>query len=70
MVCSYFWILMPILAFLLPINAPVEYWGESILISVYVAGFFRYCLGLHMSWLVSSAVLIWGLDPKARYSTY
>uniref|UniRef100_A0A6G1SJ94 Acyl-CoA Delta(11) desaturase n=1 Tax=Aceria tosichella TaxID=561515 RepID=A0A6G1SJ94_9ACAR len=66
---KYYWFIMPIVAFLLPVNFPVEYWGESILVSVYVVGFFRYCLGLHMSWLVNSAILIWGLDPKARSSS-
>lgn len=65
----YFWVLMPIFGMLLPVNFPVEYWGESILVSAYVVGFFRYCLALHMSWLVNSAILIWGLDPKARSSS-
>ena len=64
--CRFYWFMLPIIAFLLPINAPVEYWGEGIVVSVYVAGFLRYCISIQGAWLVNSAVCIWGLDPNDR----
>ncbi|XP_054269585.1 acyl-CoA Delta12-desaturase-like [Macrosteles quadrilineatus] len=63
-----YWIVMPIVGLLLPINAPVEYWGESILVSVFVVGMLRIAVLWHASWLVNSANILWGLDPVDRKS--
>lgn len=54
---------MPIVSLLLPINAPVEYWNESVLVSIFVVGFLRITVLLHGAWLVMSAFIVWGLDP-------
>ncbi|KAG8237199.1 hypothetical protein J437_LFUL016085 [Ladona fulva] len=61
------WILIPIFCFLLPVNAPVEYWNESILVSVFVIGFLRHALVTNISWLVNSSSCIWGLRLGDRY---
>lgn len=51
---------------LLPINAPCEYWGETITTSLMVVGWFRYALTLHSTWLIHSAVSIWDLKPGEK----
>ncbi|XP_014252721.1 acyl-CoA desaturase 4 [Cimex lectularius] len=63
-----YYILMPIFGLLLPINAPMEYWGESAAVSFFVIGFLRIVLILHASWFINSAFLVWGLDPSDRKS--
>nr|CAD7460435.1 unnamed protein product [Timema tahoe] len=62
----FYWLLMPVLCLLLPINAPVEYWGETIFNSFFVVGILRYCVTLHLTWLVDSAVVVWGIDPEDK----
>nr|CAD7267644.1 unnamed protein product [Timema shepardi] len=62
----FYWLLMPVLCLLLPINAPVEYWGETIFNSFFVVGVLRYCVTLHLAWLVDSAVVVWGIDPEDK----
>ena len=57
---------MPFFGLLLPVNIPVEYFGEELLISVFVAGFFRLALTLHYAWLINNATIVWGLDPLDR----
>nr|UEN71135.1 acyl-CoA delta(11) desaturase 5 [Glyphodes pyloalis] len=61
-----YWVLYTILFLLLPLNAPLEYWNESILSAVYVIGFLRYGLVLHASWLIESGICIWGLKPGEK----
>lgn len=56
----------PIIALLLPINAPVEYWGESILNSWMVVGLQRISISYHLTYLVNSAQCIWRLTPGDR----
>lgn len=57
----------PILVLLLPINAPCEYWGETIATSLMVVGWLRYALTLHSTWLLHSASNIWDLKPGEKY---
>ncbi|XP_046629802.1 acyl-CoA Delta-9 desaturase [Neodiprion virginianus] len=63
----FYWIIMPIFGLLLPINAPVEYWGESVMNSIFILGFLRFALTVNVSWLINSANLIWGLKPGQKY---
>lgn len=63
----YYWILYPVVFLLLPINAPVEYWGETIMNSVFIIGFLRYAIVLHASWFINSGALVWGLKPGDKY---
>lgn len=65
---TLYWLLMPIVSILLPINIPVEYFGESLLVSVFIAGFLRIAVSLHCAWLIDSGIILWGLDPVDRRS--
>ena len=62
-VCRFYWPLFIIVGLLLPINAPAEYWGESLLNSLFTLGFLRLAVTVNLAWLVNSAMLIWGLKP-------
>lgn len=53
---------------LLPINAPLEYWDDSIQAALFVAFSLRYLIVLNVSWLITSAHFIWGLDKKHKPS--
>ncbi|XP_008550317.1 acyl-CoA Delta-9 desaturase [Microplitis demolitor] len=64
---KFYWPLFLIFGILLPINAPAEYWGESIANSVLVLGFLRFAVLSNMTWLIHSGILIWGLKPHEKY---
>lgn len=66
--CRFYWILYLIFFVLLPINAPLEYWDDSIQAALFVAFSLRYLIVLNVSWLVMSAHFIWGLDKKHKPS--
>ncbi|KAJ8928067.1 hypothetical protein NQ314_019414 [Rhamnusium bicolor] len=55
-----------IFVLLLPINAPAEYWGENLYASLFLVGWFRYAIGLQLTWLIHSATRIWGLQPGEK----
>ncbi|GBP63262.1 Acyl-CoA desaturase 1 [Eumeta japonica] len=63
----YYWLLYPVLFMLLPINAPLEYWQDSILSAIFVMGFLRYAMVLHTAWLIDSGVCLWGLQQGDKY---
>lgn len=64
----FYWILYLIFFVLLPINAPLEYWDDSIQAALFVAFSLRYLIVLNVSWLITSAHFIWGLDKKHKPS--
>lgn len=61
-----YWVLYAIIFLLLPLNAPLEYWDDSVLSAVFVIGLLRYGIVLHASWLVESALCVWGLRPGEK----
>ncbi|KAG6460182.1 hypothetical protein O3G_MSEX011821 [Manduca sexta] len=61
-----YWLLYIILFLLLPLNAPLEYWDDSVLSAVFVIGFLRYFIVLHAAWLIESAICVWGLKPGQK----
>ncbi|KAJ8675171.1 hypothetical protein QAD02_010957 [Eretmocerus hayati] len=63
----FYWVVFIVFGLLLPINAPVEYWGDSIKNSIFIVGFFRLAVTAHISWLVNSALLVWGLKPGDKF---
>nr|QBY26787.1 desaturase 2 [Nilaparvata lugens] len=65
---NFYWVIMPVVSILLPINLPVAYWDESILASVFVVGFLRVIVLLQCAWLINSATIVWGLDPLDKKS--
>lgn len=63
----YYWILYPVVFLLLPLNAPLEYWGESMQATIFIIMFVRYAIVMHASWLINSAALVWGLAMHDKY---
>lgn len=66
--CRFYWILYIIFFVLLPINAPLEYWGDSVQAAIFVVFSLRYLIVLNVAWLITSSHLIWGLDKKHKPS--
>lgn len=62
------WMIMPIWGILLPINLGVTM-GDTLVNSIFIIGFLRWAILLHMSWAVHSSFLLWGLDPKDKKSS-
>ncbi|CAD6992218.1 (11Z)-hexadec-11-enoyl-CoA conjugase [Ceratitis capitata] len=65
---KYYWVLYFFLHVLLPVNAPLEYWGDSIAAATFVAFSLRYLIVLNVCWLINSAHFIWGLDKNFKPS--
>ncbi|XP_054736898.1 acyl-CoA Delta-9 desaturase [Anastrepha obliqua] len=65
---KYYWVLYFFLHVLLPVNAPLEYWGDSIAASIFVTFSLRYLIVLNVCWLINSAHFIWGLDKNFKPS--
>ncbi|XP_023935416.2 acyl-CoA Delta-9 desaturase [Bicyclus anynana] len=63
----FYWVFYGVLFLLLPINAPLEYWNDSILSAVFVIGFLRYAIVLHSAWLLESGICVWGLQEGEKY---
>lgn len=64
----FYWILYLVLFVLLPINAPLEYWDDSVQAALFVAFSLRYLIVINIAWLVNSAHFIWGLDKNKKQS--
>lgn len=64
----FYWILYLICFVLLPINAPLEYWDDSVQAAIFVVFSLRYLIVLNVAWMVQSAHFIWGLDKKHKPS--
>ncbi|XP_026752307.2 acyl-CoA Delta-9 desaturase isoform X2 [Galleria mellonella] len=63
---SFYWVLYGILFILLPLNAPLEYWDDTVLSATFVIGFLRYGITIHATWLIESAISVWGLKPGEK----
>lgn len=64
----FYWILYLIIFVLLPINAPLEYWNDSVQAAIFVAFSLRYIVVINIAWLINSAHFIWGLDKNHKQS--
>ena len=53
---------------LIPINAPLEYWGDSVAASIFVAFSLRYMIVMNMCWLINSAHFVWGMYKNFKPS--
>jgi stearoyl-CoA desaturase (Delta-9 desaturase) len=58
----FYYVLMPVCCFLLPIWVPCHFWNEKPMYSWY-ATVFRYTLHLNLTWMVNSAAHTWGMKP-------
>ncbi|KAJ2942657.1 hypothetical protein O0L34_g2128 [Tuta absoluta] len=61
-----YWLVYGVLFLLLPLNAPLEYWDDTVLVSLFVIGFLRYLVVLHAAWLVDSGIALWGLQDGEK----
>lgn len=64
----FYWILYLVLFVLLPINAPLEYWDDTVHAALFVAFSLRYIIVINVAWLVNSAHFIWGLEKGKKQS--
>lgn len=62
----FYWPLFIVVGLLLPINAPAEYWGDTISNSVFIIGFLRLAVLMNVSFLVNSAMHVWGLKQTDK----
>ncbi|XP_053980728.1 acyl-CoA Delta-12 desaturase [Hylaeus volcanicus] len=58
---KFYWLLFGIIGLLLPLNAPLEYWDESLPTIILTVGILRFAITTNMSWLVNSALMVWGV---------
>ncbi|EGK96641.1 AGAP003051-PB [Anopheles gambiae str. PEST] len=64
----FYWAMYLVLFVLLPINAPLEYWGDTVQAAIFVAFSLRYLVVLNVAWLINSAHFVWGLDKNHKQS--
>ncbi|XP_073816809.1 acyl-CoA Delta-9 desaturase [Musca autumnalis] len=64
----FYWLLFIVLHVLLPVNSPLEYWGDSLTASIVVAFSLRYMIVLNVCWLINSAHFVWALDKSFKPS--
>ncbi|CAG7732389.1 unnamed protein product [Allacma fusca] len=60
---NYYVPLVLTISFFIPTLVPWLFWGENFITAWFFAAQFRYCITLHMTWLVNSAAHMWGLRP-------
>ena len=60
---KYYLLMVPIGCFVLPTMIPVYFWGEHWVNALMVAGFMRYTIVLHFTWLVNSLAHYLGDRP-------
>lgn len=64
---KYYFILMPLLCFIIPTVVPVMYWNETWTNAFFIAAVLRYTFTLNMTWLVNSAAHLFGNQPYDKY---
>lgn len=50
----------------MPLNAPLEYWNESLIETILITGFLRFAITINISWLINSALLIWNIKEGEK----
>ncbi|XP_034174559.2 acyl-CoA Delta-9 desaturase [Osmia lignaria lignaria] len=58
----FYWPMFIIFGLILPLNVPLEYWDESMAITILVTGLLRFAITVNVSWMVNSALLIWNIE--------
>ncbi|OAD56188.1 Acyl-CoA desaturase 1 [Eufriesea mexicana] len=61
---KFYWPIFIIFGLILPLNAPLEYWDESMTETILIAGLLRFAITANASWLVNSARLVWSLQQQ------
>ncbi|XP_031776109.1 acyl-CoA desaturase-like [Apis florea] len=62
----FYWPLFLIFGVILTLNAPLEYWDESIIDAILITGLLRFAITINISWLVNSAYLVWNIQEGER----
>ncbi|XP_012529365.1 acyl-CoA Delta(11) desaturase [Monomorium pharaonis] len=62
-----YYILFIVFGFLLPINVAIKYCDESYVNAFLIIGAARLLITTNISWLVNSALLVWGLKEGAKF---
>lgn len=65
---KFYWIMFVVFGLLLPLNAPLEYWDESLTNIVLITGILRFAITVNVAWMVNSGLLIWGSANNAESS--
>ncbi|XP_017847551.1 acyl-CoA Delta(11) desaturase [Drosophila busckii] len=60
---KYFFVVMPICCFVLPMMFPYFLMGTSLRVCFFTCSMLRYALSLHGTWLVNSAAHFYGMKP-------
>lgn len=66
----FYWLIFGVFGLLLPLNAPLEYWDESMGLTVMLTGILRFAITVNVSWLVNSALIIWDVTKKQSTSPF
>lgn len=64
--CAFIRFYLPLAAlcgFVLPTLIPWYFWSEQLMVAYMMAALARYCISLHITWLVNSAAHMWGNQP-------
>ncbi|XP_041987634.1 acyl-CoA Delta-9 desaturase-like isoform X1 [Aricia agestis] len=64
---KYYFLIMPMISFVIPTLIPMALWNESLSVSWHIASILRYTYSLHCTWLVNSAAHIFGNKPYDRH---
>ncbi|XP_011165662.3 acyl-CoA Delta(11) desaturase [Solenopsis invicta] len=62
-----YYILFIVFGLLLPINLPIKYWDETFVNAFLIIGAARLLITTNISWLVNSALLVWGLKRGDKF---
>ena len=65
----FYWPLFLIFGVILPLNAPLEYWDESMIETILITGVLRFAITVNVSWLVNSARLVWSMEGQKLIQT-
>lgn len=64
---KFYWILFIVLGVLLPVNVATDYLDESYTNAFLIIGAARLVVTANISWLVNSALLVWGLKKGDKF---
>lgn len=65
---KFYWVLYLVFFVLLPVNAPLEYWDDTVQAAIFVAFSLRYIIVINVAWMINSSHLLWGLNKDVKQS--
>lgn len=67
LLCSYYYLLMPIAFCMVPILIPMAFWNETLANAWFIAVVLRYAIVLHITFSVNSFAHLYGDQPYDRW---